>query len=151
MIKTFGLWLNENQSKEVDWVKPSKKQLELEFHVESELKGNNYFKSKENFLIAVENGKTQNITKEFDNKIGYRSHTESYEELLDLIKSYRSYPEFKNEKTLKLLYKKIQNGDELDMPIILHIGNRFRVFSGNTRLDIAFQLNKKVKALIIKA
>ncbi len=134
-----------------NWIMPSLSQLKQEFKIEQEMKGNEFWDSEEEFLNAVKNGKVITITPSEDQSIDYRSGTESYEELLDLIKSYRSYPEFRNEETLKSIYDGFKNNQAMDYPIIIEDedGSR-RIFSGNTRMDIAFQLSINPKVLLVK-
>lgn len=134
-----------------NWKTPSIDQLKQEFKVEQTLKGNTFFKNEEDFLDKVDKGKIVTITRSEDERIHYRSHTDSYEELLSLIKSYRSYPEYRNEKTLKALYDGFKQGKPMDLPLVLEFQNgQRRVFAGNTRLDVAFQLNvDPVKVLMI--
>jgi DNA-binding transcriptional regulator YhcF (GntR family) len=134
-----------------NWKIPSLSQLKQEFKVEQILKNRHYWNSKEDFLEAVKNGKVVTITPEEDQNIGNRSYTESYDELLDLIKSYRSYPEYRNEKTLKAIYDGFKNNQPMDLPIVIELSNgRKRIFSGNTRMDIAFQLGINPKVLLVK-
>jgi hypothetical protein len=134
-----------------NWVMPSLSQLKQEFKIEQEMKGNEFWDSEEEFLNAVKNSKIITITPSEDQDIDYRSRTESYEELLDLLKSYRSYPEFRNEKTLKAIYDGFKNNQAMDYPIIIEDkdGSR-RIFSGNPRMDIAFQLGINPKVLLVK-
>jgi hypothetical protein len=115
------------------------------------MKGNEFWEDEADFLNAIKNGKIVTITPSEDQDIDYRSGTESYEELLDLLKSYRSYPEFRNEKTLKAIYDGFENNQSMDYPIVIEDkdGSR-RVFSGNTRMDISFQLGINPKVLLIK-
>jgi DNA-binding transcriptional regulator YhcF (GntR family) len=135
-----------------NWKIPSLSQLKQEFKVEQILKNRHYWNSEEDFLEAVKNGKVVTITPEEDQNIGYRSHTESYDELLDLIKSYRSYPEYRNEETLKAIYDGFKNNQPMDLPIVIELSNgRKRIFSGNTRMDIAFQLGINPKVLLVKS
>jgi hypothetical protein len=134
-----------------NWKVPSLSQLKQEFKIEQEMKGNEFWEDEEDFLNAVENGEIVTITPSEDQDIDYRSRTTSYEELLDLIQNYRSYPEFKNEKTLKAIYDGFENNQAMDYPIIIKDKNGYRrVFSGNTRMDIAFQLGINPKVLLIK-
>ena len=134
-----------------NWRMPSLSQLKQEFKIEQEMKGNEFWEDEKDFLQAVKNGKIITITPSEDQNIDYRSGTESYEELLDLIKSYRSYPEFRNEQTLKSIYDGFKNNQTMDYPIVIEDkdGSR-RIFSGNTRMDIAFQLGINPKVLLIK-
>ena len=133
-----------------NWKMPSLSQLKQEFKIEQEMKNNKFWKNEEDFLTAVKNGKIVTITPNEDQNIYYRSRTTSYKELLNLIQGYRSYPEFRNEKTLKDIYYGFKNNQTMDYPIVIEDENNRRVFSGNTRMDIAFQLGINPKVLLIK-
>jgi len=134
-----------------NWKTPSLSQLKQEFKIEQEMKGNEFWEDEEAFLNAVKNGKIVTITPSEDQDIDYRSGTTSYEELLDLIQGYRSYPEFRNEKTLKSIYDGFKTNQPMDYPIVIEDENGYRrIFSGNTRMDIAFQLGIDPKVLLIK-
>ena len=134
-----------------NWKMPSISQLKQEFKIEQEMKGNEFWEDEEEFINAVKNGKIITITPSEDQNIYYRSGTESYDELLDLIQSYQSYPEFRNEKTIKAIYDGFKTNQPMDYPIIIENedGSR-RIFSGNTRMDVAFQLGINPKVLLIK-
>jgi hypothetical protein len=81
-----------------------------------------------------------------------RSRKKNYDDILQLIKSYKSYPEFRNEETLQKIYDGFKNNDKMDLPIIIEFSDGTRkVFSGNTRLDVAFQLGIEPKVLFIKS
>lgn len=135
-----------------NWKIPNRKQLELEYHVEHELKGNYFFQDEDDFFEAVENGNVEKITSDEDYKIDYRSHTTSKESLLSLIRGYRSYPQFRNEKTVEAIYEGFKENKPMDLPIVIEFKNgRRRIFFGNTRLDIAFQLGIEPKVLVIKS
>lgn len=134
------------------WIRPSEENLAHEYKVEIEIKGNNFFHSLQEFLKAAEEGEVVELTEEMDRKIAYRSHTRTKTQLLNLIRSYRSYPEFRNEKTIETLYERIGNEETMTMPIVLKFKNgSMRVLGGNTRLDVSFQLNKAPKVLVITA
>ena len=134
-----------------NWQMPSESQLKQEFKIEQEMKDNEFWEDEEAFLNAIKNGEVVTITPSEDQNIGYRSETESYEELLDLIKGYRSYPKFRNEKTLKAIYDGFKKNQPMDYPIVIEDENKDRrIFSGNTRMDIAFQLGINPKVLLIK-
>jgi hypothetical protein len=134
-----------------NWKLPSLSQLKQEFKIEQEMKGNEFWDNEADFLSAIKNGEIVTITPSEDQDIDYRSGTTSYEELLDLIKSYRSYPEFRNEKTLKSIYDGFKTNQPMDLPIIIKSEDGYkRIFSGNTRMDIAFQLGINPKVLLIK-
>ena len=134
-----------------NWKIPSLPQLKQEFKIEQEMKGNEFWKDEEDFLNAVRNGKIITITPSEDQNIDYRSGTESYDELLDLIKSYKSYPEFRNEQSLKSIYDGFKNNQHMNLPIVIEDENGYRrIFSGNTRMDIAFHLGINPKVLLVK-
>jgi hypothetical protein len=134
-----------------NWRIPSLSQLKQEFKIEQTLKGNEFWDDEKEFLQAIKNGKIVTITPSEDQNIDYRSGTESYDELLNLIKQYKSYPEYRNEDTLKSIYDGFKKGEPMDLPIVIEDENgERRIFSGNTRMDIAFQLGINPKVLIIK-
>lgn len=135
-----------------NWKLPSLEQLMLEYKVEHTLKGNDFWNSEEDFLDAVENGEIISISKEEDRNISYRSRTRSKEDLLSLIRGYRSYPQYRNEKTIEKIYEGFMENKPMDLPIVIEFANgRRRIFSGNTRLDIAFQLGITPKVLLVQS
>lgn len=132
------------------WIKPSEENLKQEFHVEVELKGNAFFSSINAFMESAERGEVVEVTPEMDSKISYRSKTKSKEHLLGLIRGYRSYPEFRNEKTIENLYERIGSGQTMTMPLVVRFKNgSLRVLAGNTRMDVAFQLGANPMVLIL--
>ena len=150
MIKLLDLLKESAQYS--SWVKPSVDSLKKEFKIEHELKGHDFFDSEEEFLEAARKAQVVTITPSEDARIAYRSGTESKEELLSLIKSYRSYPKYRNEKTLENMYNRFEQNETMDMPIVIEFSNgRRRVFGGNTRMDIAFQLGINPKVLLVKS
>ena len=89
----------------VRWRRPSESVLKREYKVEIELKGQDHlFDSLGDFLDRVRDGEVVSLSKSMDRNISYRSRTSTREQLLGLIRSYRSYPEFRNEKTVGELY-----------------------------------------------
>lgn len=146
----FANSLTESSGKDPTWTKPSTKDLKQEYHVEITLKGLKGFKDEAQFLQAAKNGTVLTLDAATDRKIGYRSRTKSKEQLLSLIKGYRSYPEFRNEDTIENLYKRIGQGMSMTMPLVLRYSDgKMRVLAGNTRLDVAFQLKKTPKVLVL--
>jgi len=136
------------------WVKPKIKDLKQEYHVEYELKGlgdmyDDPWPSVSDFISATKTAKVVEITPAVDRKISYRSRTSTHTQLLNLIKGYRSYPEFRNEKTLQNLYDRIEQNKELTMPIVLKSRQGMRVMAGNTRMDVAFHTGNNPKVLMI--
>jgi len=135
-----------------NWQVPNLAQLKQEYQREHESKGNDFFDDEEEFLKAVNDAKIITITPSDNARIGYRSNTSSYEQLLKLIKSYRSYPKYRNEETLKALYDGFKENNPMDLPIVIEFSNTSRrVFSGNTRMDVAFQLGINPKVLLVKS
>lgn len=133
-----------------NWVKPSLDKLKLEYKVEHELKGKELFDDFEDFQNYINNSRIITITPQIDNQINNRSQTEDFEELHDLISSYSSYPEFRNEDTLKALYQGFEDNKPMDLPIIIKEDGDMTIFSGNTRMDVAFQLGINPKAILIE-
>lgn len=135
-----------------NWRTPSPSQLKQEFKIEQEMKDNEFWENEEEFLKAVSQGQISTITPQQDQNIDYRSHTQTYDELHNLIKSYNSYPEFRNEGTLKALYNGFKENKPMDMPIVVEFsdGGR-RIFSGNTRMDVAIQLGINPRVIIAKS
>ena len=132
------------------WVVPDEDTLRREFKVEHEYKGLNLFNDVEDFLTKVKNSKITSISKSDDMSIINRSRTQNFDSLLNLISSYASYPKYRNEDTLRDLYKKMEENKELDFPIVLQYPDgRRRLFSGNTRMDVAFQLGITPKVILV--
>lgn len=129
-----------------NWVQPSIENLKIEYKVEYVLKSglrqylDNVWPTFDSFYQSFLEGYELTVTPTIDNSIVYRSHTRNKEELLDLIRSYRSYPEFRNERTVDALYKGFANNLPMTMPIVLKLGNSMRIFAGNTRMDVARQM-----------
>jgi len=133
------------------WVMPSDEMLAQEYKVEHELKGKKIWESFKEFIDAVKNATIVEVDEAMDNKIYNRSRTKTFDSLHNLIKSYRSYPKYRNEDTLKNLYTRIKNNETLDYPIVLKYkdGNMI-IFSGNTRMDVAFQMGVNPKVLMVE-
>jgi hypothetical protein len=157
----FQKFLKETRQRSImkhysGWVKPTEKDLQHEYKVEYEIKSlksltGNAWPTFEDFLNSANNARVLEVTPDIDARIAYRSGTNSYDELLNLIKGYRSYPEYRNEKTLKGLYDAFDRGGEMTMPIVLKFKNgNMRVMGGNTRMDVAFQKGYLPKVLLIE-
>lgn len=133
-----------------NWVMPSMEDLQREYKIEHDMKGLGAFSNFDEFLSSVKDGEVISITPEKDSEISYRSRTKNQEQLLSLIRGYRSYPEFRNEKTVQSIYDGFKDNSEMVLPIVLEYPNgKLRVFSGNTRMDIATHLNINPKVLLI--
>lgn len=151
-IKTIETFLLENHNTPhfSNWVMPSLEDLKREFMVEHEFKGLDYFESEEDFIEACLNSDIQEITPNDDYNIGNRSHTQSYDEIISMIRYYASYPQYRNEQTVKDIYQGFENNSPMVYPIVFDEDGDLFVFSGNTRMDIAFQLGINPKVLIVK-
>lgn len=146
------LELIESQKSELHWIKPDDAAIENEYKYEYSNHHSSYgFKDLEHFKSAVKNAKVLHVTPDIDSKIGYRSHTGSYDDLHDLISQYRSYPQFRNEKTLRALSDRIKNGQQVHYPMLLKWPDgRLTIMGGNTRADLAMQHHGHYDALVLE-
>lgn len=138
-----------------NWVKPSENVLEREYHIEYELKHlgdrmGDPFPTVDHFLEACDDADIVSLSPRDDSLVGNRSRTRSKEELLSLIRGYRSYPEFRNEGTVEALYDGFRQGKPMELPIVFERNGKRRIFSGNTRLDVAFQMGITPKVMIVR-
>lgn len=151
-IELFQLIQEVERVRFSNWVMPDDNQLRLEYKIEHQLKNRNFFYNEEEFLNKVKNeSDIIEVDKNFDQNIDNRSRTTSREELLSLIRTYRSYPEFRNEETVDEIYKGFKNNKPMDYPIVIHFidDDYYFIFSGNTRMDVAFQLGINPEVLIV--
>lgn len=133
------------------WVKPDTEMLKQEFRVEHELKGHNWFANEQEFLDAARRAKVVTVTPGIDRRIEYRSGTTTYNNLVNLLSTYKSWGKYRSEEKLKRLYDRFRENQEMDMPLVLKFSDGgMRVFGGNTRMDIAFQLGIDPKVLMIE-
>jgi len=157
------------EAKAAKWVRPKIAMLKQEYVIEYKKHlvhdlGKDVFPTVDSFLKAAKEGIVRTITKGHDYYIRNRSHSKNMGQLLSLIKTYRSYPKYRNEDTLKAMQDALLSGKPMDMPIIVResgegrtnleikeiaSGKRDRIFSGNTRMDIAFMNGIMPKALIV--
>ena len=151
--------LHEIISQQVDfnnWVMPSVDDLSREYKVEYILKdlpdviNIDPFPTEKSFIEAVNSSKTEKITRDMDKSISYRSRINNKNDLLSLIKSYRSYPQYRNEKTLDEIFNGFNDNKPMVRPIILDINGRKRIFSGNTRMDVAYMLGIEPECVVVK-
>jgi hypothetical protein len=139
-----------------NWIMPSDEDLKREYKVEYILKdlpdiiNFDPYPTEDSFLRAAKNSEIFQINKQIDATISNRSRLNSKEDLLKLIKSYRSYPKYRNEDTLDAIFDGFKNNLPMVMPIIFNFNNTKRVFSGNTRMDVAFILGINPKCIIMK-
>lgn len=155
-MKTYRQFVEEEKVRFTNWVKPSDKDIELEYKIEYEIKPlkqvtNDAFPTANDFKKAVKKAKVISITPALDRKIEYRSRTKSKSQIISLIKGYASYPEFRNEKTIEAIYDGFRENNPMKMPFILKFPDgRLRIMSGNTRTDIAQHMGVTPKALLIE-
>lgn len=139
-----------------NWVVPSEEKLRQEYRVEYQLKGlgnllGNPFPTVGDFLKAIKNPHTELIDSEKDKRIAYRSRCTDMETLRALVSSYRSWPEFRNDKTLNAIVEGFTQNHKMEMPIVLERDNGSRrIFSGNTRMDIAYMLKVTPQVIILR-
>ena len=152
-MKKFTEFLSEDIKSIANWVFPSDKSLKQEYDVEYKYhliySVGNIFPTFNDFKQAVKKSKIELISQSKDNSIINRSHSESVKSLLNLISGYASYPQYRNERTLEDLDKKIKTGQTVDLPIIIKKINRLTIFSGNTRADISNWYYTAYKAIIL--
>lgn len=152
-MRSFSEFLTEAK-KYTAWQFPEENNLRQEYNVEYKhhFKGSygDVWPTYEEFKAAVKKGKVVEFDKNDDRKVSNRSRTDSYESLLGLISGYASYPEFRNEKTLKSLYDRVAENKSLNMPIIMKFpSGRLQIFAGNTRADVALQSGSTYKAIVV--
>ena len=138
-----------------NWTQPRPADIEQEYNVEYkhhiEPEYGNFWPNFNDFKKAVAQAKVVTVTKSTDKKISNRSRTRSFKELLSLIKTYASYPKYRNETTLKALESRIVNGDPVSMPLVLKFpSGRMRIMGGNTRMDIGFWHSDSVQVLMVE-
>ncbi len=139
-----------------NWVRPTDKDLELEYKIEYEIKPlknmtGNAFPTVDDFKKAAKAAKVLKMTPSVDSKIAYRSHTKTKKDIISLIKGYASYPQFRNEKTIDAIYKAFEENKPMTMPIVLKLADgSMRIMGGNTRADIAVQLGITPEAILIE-
>lgn len=156
-MKSFKNYLNEEKLNYNNWVKPDKASLTHEYKIEYEIKPlkqmtGNAFPTLQSFLDAAKKtGKVVSVSDALDRKIAYRSHTKTKAQIISLIKSYASYPKFRNEKTIDSIFDGFKNNDQMSMPIVLKMPDgSLRIMGGNTRMDIAKQLGVTPKVFQIE-
>lgn len=130
------------EAPQTPWKRPDAKSIQHEYAIEythhAKHDYGHIFPTAEHFKRAIDSSPVVKITPSMDSKISYRSHTKDFDGLHNLISGYASYPEFRNKDTLTALNHRIKNGHPTDMPIVFkHSNGAMRVFSGNTRMDIA--------------
>jgi len=144
--------LKSELKKGPSWQMPDDEAIEHEYKYEYKNHHSQYgFKDLDHFRKSVHNAKILHVTPEVDKKIGYRSHTSSFDDLHNLIKGYASYPKFRNEKTLRELSDRIKEGKPTNYPMLLKWPDgRLTIMGGNTRADLSMQHHGHYDALILE-
>ncbi|MFW6007763.1 MAG: hypothetical protein ACOCP8_00750 [archaeon] len=137
-----------------NWVEPDNESLQLEYNVEYQhhirFEYGEIWPTFEDFKDSINKGQIITLSKNDDLNINNRSHTLNMEELINLVSSYRSWPEFRNEDTVKDIIVGFKEDKEMTMPIIIEDKGYKQIMSGNTRLDIAFMMNVKPKIILVQ-
>lgn len=155
-MKSYKQFVSEAKTKFTNWVMPSDRDIALEYKIEYTIKPlkkmtGDAFPTVEDFIKAVKSAKIVDLSPSFDRKVQNRSRTKSKEQIMNLIKGYASYPEFRNEKSVTAIYQAFADNKAMKMPFVLKFPNGdMRIMAGNTRADIAIQMNIIPKAVLIE-
>jgi len=155
IIRLKQILMETKSIKFSNWIIPDKESLKLEYDVEYKnhmiYQYGDIWPTFDDFYNEVKSAPIKEIDENLDRRIGNRSRTKTYSQLIGLVSSYRSWPKYRNEGTVKDIYKGFKNNKPMKMPLILVEDNDdLVVMSGNTRMDIAFQLGIYPKVLMIK-
>lgn len=138
-----------------NWKMPSKVDIGLEWKLEYVNKHlsdmcDGAFDNVLDFIKAVHAAKVVTVTPAMDRQIHYRSHTQSKEQLVNLLKTYQSWGTFRTMDSVNGLYDALSSGKPMNHPMVLKFSDgSMRVLGGNTRMDVAFQLGINPKVLMI--
>lgn len=136
-----------------NWVVPSNSALEKEYKVEYlhhiVYNFGEMWPNFADFVHAATVGRVITLSEADDRRIGNRSRMDNMFDLVQLVSTYRSWPEFRNMNTLIDMISRFKNNEPMTMPIVLSKRGDMFLMSGNTKLDIAFMMNVEPKALVI--
>ena len=98
-MKTFSAYMQlTEKSKTVNWVRPKVATLKQEYEIEYKKhlihEVGDVFPTLKSLLDAAKEGIVRDITTNHDYYIANRSQTKCMKQLLSLIKTYRSYPQY---------------------------------------------------------
>jgi 8-oxo-dGTP pyrophosphatase MutT (NUDIX family) len=146
--KVYRLSLGAAAYEFTNWVNLTTKQIEQEWEwevIKQVKKGwiPEYFEDIEDFKKSVNKSQAVTWTPDLDHQTRMRSHTDSIEELEELVSGY-SFP-----RDVKRIVKGFENNDPIPYPIVLKTPEGYQVLSGNTRLDAAFILGVTPKVLLV--
>lgn len=136
------------------WATPDTKTLKREWKVEVEMKGLSWLMEKyptpEAFAAGVKAAPELEVTPEIHGTIiGATRHSDKAS-LIHLLKTYASWPKYRNEKAVEAIYEGFRQGNEMKMPILVRHHGKLRVLAGNTRMDIAAQLGLMIEAKVLE-
>jgi hypothetical protein len=144
------------ESKEfTNWQRPTEEDLRREYRVEYQIKSDlpnwldHRWENVDEFLAAADQATVITVTPDLDRSVEYRSRTTSPQQLRDLVSQYRSWPEFRNDNTLRAIYDGFRENRPMALPIIVKYQGDLRIMSGNTRMDAAQHLGITPRALLI--
>ena len=139
----------------VRWRRPKPSQLKLEYDIEYKDKRldriyGDPFPTVLEFINAVNSADIETVDEREDRKILNRSRCTTMEQLRNLVSRYRSWPEFRNDKTLQEIVDGFRANSPMDMPILIEHNGQRRIMSGNTRMDIAFMEGDYPQVIVLK-
>tara|TARA_R100000908_G_C3756592_1_gene151379 strand:+ start:3361 stop:9717 length:6357 start_codon:yes stop_codon:yes gene_type:complete len=140
--------IKTNKTK-TNWTKPTKDYLKKEYDIEIRKKGLTDLISEEEFITQGLNAPVQSINN--TSSIRNRTFNKTREEIINQSQNYKSWPEFRNEGTIDDIYTGFKKGNPMKPIILMDQGtDGTRIISGNTRLNVAEQLNKSPFAITLK-
>jgi hypothetical protein len=151
MKKTLKQLKSDLKNAGPTWLKPDDQAIENEYKYEYLNHHTHYgFKNLDHFKDTVNKAEVLHVSPELDKNIGYRSHSQSFDDLHNLIKGYASYPQYRNEKTLKDLSDRIKDGKPVHYPMLLKWPDgKLTIMGGNTRADLSMQHHGHYDALVL--
>lgn len=104
------------------------------------------------FIEKAKESRLFNLTEEMWSEL---ENTDSFDILKDNFEKVKEHTEYYNKETSSNrdwqdLKQKMEQGQELDAPIILKYLNKLHLVSGNTRLMLARALGKTPKVLLVE-
>ena len=100
---------------------------------------------------AIKYGKIITITPAIRRSLNNASHAKSFKQIISLIKTYSSYPKFRNITTLEALRKRFIDNQPVFLPLIFEdTDGALHVVAGDTRLSVSNILRIPCKAIIFK-
>ncbi len=107
----------------------------------------------ERFYVRAENAREQELTEEvwarLDNTDSYDIAPNDFAQIEEHI-SHCNYGGNRTTRDWQYLKGKMERGEELDMPVIAHIGDVYHLVSGNTRLMVARALGIRPRVLLVE-